>query len=94
MSTEAGPDTPPGGEKARRARRPGVSTPREASLGTATSLSWGQEPPFGAPRLRDPIPGLSLPVLWAAGGDMAEGAWAGLWALRVSLRFGYQTDSK
>ena len=58
----------PGGERVRRARRPGVSTPWEASLGTATSLSWGQEPPFGAPPLRDPIPGLSLPVLWAAGG--------------------------
>lgn len=53
----------PGGERARRARRPGVSTPRETSLRTATSLSWGQEPPFGAPRHGTPIPGLSLPVL-------------------------------
>ena len=74
----------PGGERARRARRPGVSTPQETSLRTATSLSWGQEPPFGAPRHGTPIPGLSLPVLWAAGAtglrDPGEGHTQGLWA--------------
>ena len=77
MSMDARADTP-------RRRRKGKKSPEtrgQHTLGNVTLYSHfpllGSRAAVQGSSLRDPIPGLSLPVLWAEGGNKAEGPWGG-----------------